>query len=97
MWIGRVADSGQRLRIARGVDEVALRSVLAAEPAGSNARIELVLATGQRVRIARGLDEAALRSLVEAAFPGSDARIELVLAERRRLPRESRPCPVVLR
>ena len=88
---------GRRLRIARGVREEALRSVLAAVPAGSDARIELVLATGQRLRIARGLDEAASRSLVESAFPGSDARIELVLADGRRLPRACRISPIVLR
>ena len=74
------AGGGRRLRIARGLNEAALRSVLATEHASTEGRLDLVLAPGRRFRIARGLDLLALRSVVAAVELGGEARIELVIA-----------------
>jgi hypothetical protein len=71
-----VAAAG-RLRIARALDEGALRWLAKAAGAGGGARIELVFADGRRERIAQGANEANLCALV-ASGRNMDARLELV-------------------
>src|ERR1039457_1541627 len=71
-----VAAAG-RLRIARALDEGALRWLAKAAGAGGGARIELVFADGRRERIAQGAKEVNLRALV-ASGRNMDARLELV-------------------
>lgn len=78
-----VAVTAGRLRIARILDEGALRWLAEAAGPGGGARIELVFADGRRVRIAQGADEAYLRALVASARRNMDARIELVFAGRK--------------
>ena len=55
---------GERLRIARGVDEATLHSLLLEMRSDGDARIEIALPGGERVRIARGVDAAELHSLL---------------------------------
>ena len=78
-----MAVTAGRLRIARILDEGALRWLAEAAGPGGGARIELVFADGRRVRIAQGADEAYLRALVASARRNMDARIELVFAGRK--------------
>jgi hypothetical protein len=61
----------RRLRIARGADLGALRTLLA-----GMTRVEVVLAGGTRVRVARGVDEAVLQALVRRP---DVVRLELVM------------------
>jgi len=71
----------RRWRIARGLDETAMRALSAATGPDAEARIELVMG-GARERIACGLDGADLCSILAAA--GGGAQIELVFAGSRR-------------
>lgn len=72
-----------RLRIARILDEGALRWLAKAAEPGSGAHIELVSADGRRIRIAQGVDETNLRALAASAGRNMDAGIELAFPGRK--------------
>ena len=74
-----MAVAAGRLRIARILDEGALRWLAEAAGPGGGARIELVFGDGRRVRIAQGADEANLRALVASVGQNMDTHLELVV------------------
>jgi hypothetical protein len=57
----------RRFRVARCLDDAALRQLAAAVRFGSTASLELVFSGGRRERVARGVHVAQLRALASAA------------------------------